>query len=189
MPDLPISSLPELTALTNNSEFAVASNGVTYKVKSANLSSGNLVGSFVSLSSQTASLTTVAYSMSADTTLISSGVTVVDGCKFTVASAGTFNIQFSAQVESTGGGNTQTVDIWLSKNGSNVDYTNTQIVGNSNNGRSVAAWNFVETNTTGGFFEIKWRVDDVRLGFVYQGPNTNPTRPAIPSVIVTVTQV
>lgn len=40
MPDLPISSLPELTALTNNTEFAVASNGVTYKVKSANLSSG-----------------------------------------------------------------------------------------------------------------------------------------------------
>ena len=40
MSDLPISSLPELTAtaLTQNAEFAVAQGGTTYKVKNSNLS-------------------------------------------------------------------------------------------------------------------------------------------------------
>ena len=33
MPNLPISQLPELTAITANAEFAVAQNGTTYKVK------------------------------------------------------------------------------------------------------------------------------------------------------------
>jgi hypothetical protein len=37
--------------------------------------------------------------------------------------------------------------------------------------------------------ELKFRVSDVRLGFAYDGTQINPTRPAIPSVIVTVTQV
>lgn len=38
--------------------------------------------------------------------------------------------------------------------------------------------------------ELKFSVSDTRLGFAYDpGPFTNPTRPAIPSVIVTVTQV
>jgi hypothetical protein len=38
MPNLPISSLPELTALTQNAEFAVAEGGTTYRVKTSNLS-------------------------------------------------------------------------------------------------------------------------------------------------------
>jgi len=38
MPDLPISGLPELTALTQNAEFAVVESGVTHKVKKSVLS-------------------------------------------------------------------------------------------------------------------------------------------------------
>lgn len=37
MPNLPISQLPELTAMTANAEFAVAQNGTTYKVKNSTL--------------------------------------------------------------------------------------------------------------------------------------------------------
>jgi hypothetical protein len=37
MPNLPISQLPELTAITANAEFAVAQNGTTYKVKNSTL--------------------------------------------------------------------------------------------------------------------------------------------------------
>ena len=75
------------------------------------------------------------------------------------------------------------------KNGINVDYSNTEVAVNSNNGRLVAAWNFVEPNNAGGYYEIKWRVSDIRLGFAYSSAGTTPTRPEIPSVIVTVTQV
>ena len=38
MPNLPISSLPELTAVTANSEFAVEYSGTTYKIKQKTLS-------------------------------------------------------------------------------------------------------------------------------------------------------
>jgi len=37
MPNLPISSLPELTAMTSNAEFVVEEAGTTYKIKNSNL--------------------------------------------------------------------------------------------------------------------------------------------------------
>jgi hypothetical protein len=128
--------------------------------------------------------------MSADTNTGSNGVTLSANTKFVVASAGVYNLQFSAQLESTGGGSAQTMDIWLAKNGSNVTNSNTQVVVNSHNGRTVAAWNFVIDLSANEFLELKFRVDDTRLGLQYDaGPFTSPTRPAVPSLIVTITQV
>jgi hypothetical protein len=146
-------------------------------------------GSFISTESQYVSSTTTAYSISAATQTSGNGVIVSADTRFIVASAGTYNLQFSCQIESTGGGSAQTMDIWLAINGSNVDNSNTQVVGNSNNGRSVASWNFVEPLNAGDYMELKFRVSDIRLGFAYDIAQINPTRPAIPSVIVTVTQV
>jgi hypothetical protein len=127
--------------------------------------------------------------MSAATQTSGNGVIVSGNTRFVVASAGTYNLQFSCQIESTGGGSAQTMDIWLAINGNNVDNSNTQVIGNSNNGRGVASWNFVEPLNAGDYMELKFWVSDVRLGFAYDAPQINPTRPAIPSVIVTVTQV
>jgi hypothetical protein len=189
MPDLPISQLPELTATTANAEYAVAQDGVTYRIKNSNMNTNGLWGSFVSLDSQYVNSTTAAFSMTADTQTSGNGIIVSADTKFVVASAGTYNLQFSCQIESTGGGSAQTMDIWLAINGNNVPYSNTQVVGNSNNGRSVAAWNFVEPMNAGDYFELKFRVSDVRLGLAYDIATINPTRPEIPSVIVTVTQV
>jgi hypothetical protein len=146
-------------------------------------------GSFISTESQYITSTTTAYSMSAATQTSGNGVIVSADTRFVVASAGTYNLQFSCQIESTGGGSAQTMDIWLAINGNNVDNSNTQVVGNSNNGRSVASWNFVEPLNAGDYMELKFRVSDIRLGFAYDIAQINPTRPAIPSVIVTVTQV
>ena len=189
MPNLPISQLPELTAITLNAEYAVAQLGVTYRVKAGNIGSGIAYGSFLSTNIQSALSTTSAYSMSADTITISNGVTVVDGCKFTVVTGGTYNIQFSSQVESTKGGSPETIDIWLSKNGVNVPDSNTQLSLNSNNGKTFASWNFVEPINSGGYYEIKWAVSDILIQLVTLGEQINPTRPSVPSVIVTVTQI
>ena len=189
MPNLPISQLPEITATTSNAEYAVAQDGVTYRIKNGNIRTNGLWGSFVSLVSQYVASTTTAYSMSAATQTSGNGVIVSADTRFVVASAGTYNLQFSSQVESTGGGSTQNIDIWLAINGNNVNNSNTILAGNSNNGRAVAAWNFVEPMNAGDYFELKFRVSDVRLGFAYDPAAINPTRPAIPSVIVTVTQV
>lgn len=189
MPNLSISQLPEITATTSNAEYAVAQDGVTYRIKNGNIKTNGLWGSFVSLESQYVTSTTTAYSMTADTQTSGNGIIVSADTRFVVASAGTYNLQFSCQIKSTGGGSVQTMDIWLAINGNNVDNSNTQLAGNSNNGRAVAAWNFVEPMNAGDYFELKFRVSDIRLGFAYDPAAINPTRPAIPSVIVTVTQV
>ena len=177
------------TSGVNGSSGSNGTNGTSGTSGTSGSSGGSAWGAFVSTVSQYVVSTTTAYSMSAATQTSGNGVTVSADTRFVVASAGTYNLQFSCQIESTGGGSTQTMDIWLAINGNNVANSNTQVVGNSNNGRNVAAWNFVEPLNAGDYMELKYRVNDVRLGFAYDGPQISPTRPAIPSVIVTVTQV
>jgi len=70
MPNLPISSLPELTALTSNTEFAVEESGTTYKVKNSTLSPFPVT---YGLFSQTANSTPVS-ATTLETTIIDGGV-------------------------------------------------------------------------------------------------------------------
>jgi len=189
MPNLPISQLPELTAITSNAEFAVAQAGTTYKIKAGLASSGNLHGSFHSEINQSATSITTAYSLSAETTDFSSGVSVVDGCKFTVSSGGTFNFQFSAVFQKTQGGTIEYVSIWLAKNGSNIPWTNTDVSMANNNEYVIAAWNFVEELGAGDYLELKWRTSTLNMICSFIGEQSNPTRPATPSLIVTLTQI
>lgn len=70
MPNLPISQLPELTAITANAEFAVAQGGVTYRVKNSTLSPFPTV---YGLFSQTGNSVTVS-GTTTESTLIDGGV-------------------------------------------------------------------------------------------------------------------
>jgi hypothetical protein len=189
MPNLPISQLPELTATTSNAEYVVAQGGVTYKIKQSNIHSNGLWGSFISGVVQSAALSTNAYAMSAETQTSGSGVTVVDNSKFTVLSAGTYNIQFSAQIEDTGNSSQKTIDIWLAIDETPVNNSNTQVQLNSNNGKLVVSWNFVEPLSAGQYVQIMWTASNSSVILNTLGAQINPTRPAVPSVIVTITQV
>lgn len=70
MADLPISSLPELTAITQNAEFAVAQGGTTYRVKNSTLAPFPTV---YGLFSQTGNSVTVS-GTTTESTLIDGGV-------------------------------------------------------------------------------------------------------------------
>jgi len=70
MPDLPISSLPELTAMTSNAEFVVEQSGTTYKVKKTVLSP---LTTAYGLYSQTGDSATVSATI-VETTIIGPGV-------------------------------------------------------------------------------------------------------------------
>ena len=70
MPNLPISQLPELTAITQNAEFAVAQDGVTYRVKNSTLAPFPTV---YGLFSQTANSVSVS-ATTIETTIIDGGV-------------------------------------------------------------------------------------------------------------------
>lgn len=105
-----------------------------------------------------------------------------------IANPGVYNLQFSAQFAKTDSGQ-DTVSVWLAKDGVNVADSCTDIDLNGNNARSVAAWNWlVNTTVANTYYQIYWSSADTAMSILAEGTRNNPTRPAIPSVILTVTQ-
>ncbi len=104
MPNLPISQLPEITAITQNAEFAVAQSGTTYRIKNSNLSPFPTV---FGLFAQTGNSATVSGTTS-ETTLIDGGVGTLS------VPANGFSIGDSFKAEMGGilnAGNNQTIRI------------------------------------------------------------------------------
>ena len=122
------------------------------------------------------------------TTVDASDVVIVDDTKITVGRSGLYNIAFSAQVTKTDGG-TDTIYIWLRKDGLDVPDSSTGLVLVGAGAKQVAAWNFFIDLLAGQHATLMWGSADSAAQIVYEGPGTNPSRPAIPSLILTVNQV
>jgi hypothetical protein len=126
----------------------------------------------------------VSQSVYFDTTGPQFGVSLVDNTKLTVANAGTYNIQFSAQLlADTGADNTF---IWFKKNGTNVAGSATQIA-LANNAENVVTVNILDTANASDYYEIAWQNTNGDAVLLYEAASGNV--PSIPSVITTVTQV
>ena len=145
-------------------------------------------GNFYDTASQPNAGATAANTITYNTTDFSSGVSIVSNSRITIANAGVYNIEFSIQLQKNSGGDDQ-VDIWLAKNGNNVANSNTTIMLHSNPGYEVAAWNFLVNAAAGDYYELKWSSADTTAQIHAASAGTNPTRPAIPSVILSVTQI
>ena len=146
-------------------------------------------GSFYDMTTQNAINASVAYSMQlSNTAPETNGISITSGSRITFANAGTYNIQFSAQLDKTDNAD-GLVNIWFAKNGTPIDNSNTEITVLGNNGKYLAAWNFIASVTAGQYIEIKWQSPDVHMRLVSSAAQTSPTRPATPSVIVTATQI
>jgi len=118
----------------------------------------------------------------------SNGISIVDNSKITFQNSGVYNIQFSAQFDKTDAGDDAT-EIWFAKNGIPLSDSNTTIMLHGNNSKEVAAWNYMLPLNSGDYIQIVWHSNDTDMRLLYQTSGTNPTRPAIPSVIVTAHQV
>jgi len=116
------------------------------------------------------------------------GVTIVSNSRITVANAATYNLQFSAQLNKTDSGN-DSVDVWLAKNGTNIDWSSGRewLVGND--AKQVIGWNFIITLAANDYLELMWYSPDADVRIYSEIASTVPTRPAIPSIIATLTQV
>jgi hypothetical protein len=119
-----------------------------------------------------------------NTTEHSSGISVTNNSRITFANTGIYNIQFSAQLYAPT--NNTNVYIWFKKNGTNIANSATLIdIGSADYG--VAAWNYVDTFTSGSYAEIAYQTDQNNVQFQYAAATGNI--PAIPSIIATVTQI
>jgi len=142
-------------------------------------------GTFYDTTTQTAAAINTAYGMTFNTTDLSIGVYVGSPTsRIYVDRTSIYNIQFSAQLDNTSGGD-HSVYIWLSINGTNVANSASQIQVRGNNGYTLAAWNFVQLLKEGDYFELKWSVSDTSVRILAQAASA-PV-PAIPSILLTVT--
>lgn len=116
------------------------------------------------------------------------GINNDGGSKIVFQYPGTYNIQFSAQFDKTDS-NADDFDIWLRKNGQDVSWSNTQVTIHNNNGKTVPSWNFMMTLNANDDIELAWSSADTDMRILSVGSQSNPTRPAIPSVILTAQQV
>jgi hypothetical protein len=145
-------------------------------------------GSFSDSTTQTITANT-ATPITFNTTEESNGVTVGSPTShLVIANAGTYNVQFSAQLDKTDSGE-DNVSVWLRVNGQDVPRTCTDLTLSKNDAKAVAAWNFVYTFTAGEYVELVWSSPDSSMRLFAAGTRTGPVRPAVPSVICTVTRV
>jgi hypothetical protein len=153
----------------------------------------NPYGAFQDSTDQTAANTTTAYAVTFNTTDFSNGVTIASNSRITVADSGIWNLQFSIQFTNTTN-SSQDVDVWFRVNGTNVANSNSRFGFAPRKGvgdpfHIIAAINyFVSLNAT-DYVEIMWRPTDIGVQIEQYAASASPTRPAVPSAIVTMSFV
>ena len=150
-------------------------------------------GAFQDSTDQTAANTTTAYAVTFNTIDFSNGVTIASNSRITVADSGIWNLQFSIQFTNTTN-SSQDVDVWFRVNGTNVANSNSRFGFAPRKGAGdpyhiIAAINyFVSLNAT-DYVEIMWRPTDIGVQIEQYAASASPTRPAVPSAIVTMSFV
>jgi hypothetical protein len=150
-------------------------------------------GAFQDSTNQTAASTTVAYAVTFNTTDFTNGITLSNSSRLNVKNAGLYNLQFSIQLKNTTNDG-QDVDIWFRKNGTNIPNSNSRFhptprKSSGDPSHIIAALNFFVDMAANDYIEIVWRTANTGVSIEAFGTSTNPTRPAVPSVIATMSFV
>jgi hypothetical protein len=150
-------------------------------------------GAFQDSTDQVAANTTTAYAVTFNTTDFANGVTVASNSRITVADAGIWNLQFSIQFKNTTNDG-QDVDIWFRKNGTNIANSNSRFhppprKSTGDPSHIIAALNFFVSMNSNDYIEIMWRTENTGVSIEHFDTSTSPTRPAVPSAIVTMSFV
>jgi hypothetical protein len=154
-------------------------------------------GSFYHTATITAIAPNVAYPLPVNSTdaTATNGVSIVTGpsgpTRITYANDGVYNIQFSAQLVRLSGGSTESVIIWIRKNGvlvaNNIPWTSTRVDMKANQGYLVVAWNFFVDINAGDWIELCWSTSNVSIDI--EATVSAGIYPSIPSVIITTNKV
>jgi len=150
-------------------------------------------GAFQDSTDQTAANTTTAYAVTFNTTDYTSGVYLSNSSRLNVRNYGVYNIQFSIQFKNTTNDG-QDVDIWFRKNGTNVDASNSRFhlparKSGGDPSHLIAALNFFLELNANDYIEIMWSTTNTGVSIEHFDTSTSPTRPAVPSAIVTASYV
>jgi hypothetical protein len=112
------------------------------------------------------------------------GVSLVNSNRITMAQAGTYNIQFSAQIETSAGADT--VHMWFKKNGNNISDSASKAK-LANNTAQIMTVNIFDTCVANDYYELAYQTLNGNATVLYEAATGNI--PAVPSVILTVQQI
>ena len=112
------------------------------------------------------------------------GISVTNNSRVTLSEAGTYNIQFSAQVETSGGADT--VYLWFKKNGVNITDSASKVV-LPNNTAQIMTVNIFDAGQANDYYELAYQNLNGHARLLYEAASGNI--PAIPSVILTIQQI
>jgi len=147
-------------------------------------------GAFSSDQDQTAVVNTATL-MTLNTTDFANGVSI-SSSKITVATAGIYNLQFSAQFVNTDTA-FQDVYIWLKQGGVDIPGS-TGFVSIPNrhagtDGHAIVGWNYFLSMTANDYIEIYWSVPNVAVTIQHLAASGTPTKPSTQSVVATMSFV
>jgi hypothetical protein len=147
-------------------------------------------GAFSSDQDQTAVVNTATL-MTLNTTDFANGVSI-SSSKITVATAGVYNLQFSAQFQNTDTA-FQDVYIWLRQNGVDIPGS-TGFVSIPNrhagtDGHAIVGWNYFLNMAANDYVEIYWSVPNVAVTIQHLAASGTPTKPSTQSVVATMSFV
>ena len=125
-----------------------------------------------------------------DTSVTNGTIYVDEDSKIYVAHTGIYNVQFSAQLHTTAN-EACDFSVWFAMTGSNIADSNTDysIEKVSGGGYAVAALNYLAHIQSGSYIELYYSKTTANGQVQAKGTQSTPTRPATPSVILTVTQI
>ena len=147
-------------------------------------------GQWYSTQTQSGSANT-ASAITYDSQAFANGFTLVSGSRITALQSGVYNFQFSAQLHNTTNDNIL-YDVWFKFNGADEDWSNSIFQVDKQPGAFgavIGSLNYMKQMTSGSYIELWWSADHPNAQIFATGSTGNPTRPAVPSIITTVTQV
>jgi len=173
----------------------VKANGASNMSASATIPFSDISGAptatyaqFSDTTNQTATINTATV-VTMNSTDISSNITLVSNSRMTVANPGVYKFDLSVLFANSAAG-PSTISFWLRKNGTDIAASNTDlsIPGKSGavDGIGVCTVPFILSLVGGDYVEVWWSTPATTNTLKTLAAQTSPTRPAMPSVIVTV---
>lgn len=149
-------------------------------------------GAFADFTSQTAVANTATL-MALSVTDFSSDVFLDTGSKITVANAGIYNLQFSAQVQNLDNA-PEDMFIWLRQNGTDIVGSTGKVGMPARKSAGVPyhdikGWNYFLSMNANDYVQIYWSVPNPLVTIEQYPASGTPTKPSTASVVATMTFV
>jgi hypothetical protein len=124
-----------------------------------------------------------------NTTEVISGITKTSTSRFTMITPGTYEIIFSGVKNLAATPANKHIEVWLRVDGVDVPRSNTRTQLNTVSSEETVVVPFEYTFTAGQYFELWTWGDDTDCQWLATAAGALPTRPAVPSVIMTVKMI